>query len=65
MRYAEFRGQELFVGPGVVARPAVKPSSANALCNPEWIVRGANASIALRCVMKSNRREDYSESRVA
>jgi len=31
----------------------------------EWSVRGANAIIALRCVMKSNRLEDYWESRVA
>jgi len=29
----------------------------------EWTARGANAIIALRCVMKSNRLEDYWESR--
>ena len=31
----------------------------------EWTGRGANAIIALRCVMKSNRLEDYWESRAA
>ena len=29
----------------------------------EWSIRGANAFIALRCVFKSGRLEDYSESR--
>lgn len=66
MRYTEFRAQGLFVGSGVVEAGCksiiglrLKQSGM------EWTVRGANAIIALRCVMKSNRLEDYWESRAA
>jgi len=31
----------------------------------EWSLRGANAIITLRCMMKSNRLEDYWEARTA
>lgn len=65
MRYAEFRRQGLFVGSGVVEAGCksliglrLKQSGM------EWSVRGANAVIALRCVMLSGRLEDYWESRV-
>jgi hypothetical protein len=65
MRYAEFRRQGLFVGSGVVEAGCgsviglrLKQSGM------EWSVRGANAIIALRCMMVSGRLEDYWESRV-
>ncbi len=66
MRYAAFRRQGLFVGSGVVEAGCgtviglrLKQSGM------EWSVRGANAIIALRCMMVSGRLEDYWASRVA
>lgn len=66
MRYAGFRAQGLFVGSGVV-EAGCKTIIGQRLkqSGMEWTVRGANAIIALRCVMRSNRFEDYWESRVA
>jgi hypothetical protein len=66
MRYTEFRAQGLFIGSGVV-EAGCKTVIGQRLkqSGMEWTVRGANAIIALRCVMKSNRLEDYWESRVA
>jgi len=66
MRYAEFRAQGLFVGSGVV-EAGCKTVIGQRLkqSGMEWTLRGANAIIALRCMMKSNRLEDYWESRVA
>jgi len=66
MRYTEFRTQGLFVGSGVV-EAGCKTIIGQRLkqSGMEWSLRGANAIIALRCVMKSNRLEDYWESRVA
>ena len=66
MRYIEFRAQGLFVGSGVV-EAGCKTIIGQRLkqSGMEWSVRGANAIIALRCVMKSNRLEDYWESRAA
>jgi hypothetical protein len=64
MRYSEFRRQGLFVGSGVIEAGCksliglrLKQSGM------EWSVRGANAIIALRCMMVSGRLEDYWESR--
>jgi hypothetical protein len=66
MCYNEFRAQGLFVGSGVV-EAGCKTVIGQRLkqSGMEWSLRGANAIIALRCVMKSNRLEDYWESRVA
>ena len=66
MRYNVFRAQGLFVGSGVV-EAGCKAVIGQRLkqSGMEWSVRGANAIIALRCVMKSNRLEDYWESRAA
>ena len=66
MRYNTFREQGLFVGSGVV-EAGCKTVIGQRLkqSGMEWSVRGANAIIALRCIMKSNRLEDYWESRVA
>ena len=66
MRYAEFRAQGLFVGSGVV-EAGCKTVIGQRLkqSGMEWSLRGANAIIALRCIMKSNRFEDYWESRVS
>ncbi|MCL5885247.1 MAG: ISKra4 family transposase [Deltaproteobacteria bacterium] len=66
MRYAQFRAQGLFVGSGVVeagCRTVIGTRLKQS--GMEWSVRGANAIIALRCMIKSERFEDYWESRVA
>lgn len=66
MRYADFRQRGLFVGSGVleagcrtVIAQRLKQSGMH------WSVRGANAIIALRCTIMSNRWEDFWECRVA
>ncbi len=66
MRYADFRSQGLFVGSGVV-EAGCKTVVGQRLkqSGMEWSLRGANAIIALRCVRKSNRFEDYWESRAS
>jgi hypothetical protein len=66
MRYAEFRAQGLFVGSGVI-EAGCKTVIGQRLkqSGMEWSNRGANAIITLRCMMKSNRLEDYWESRIA
>jgi hypothetical protein len=66
MRYNKFRAQGLFIGSGVV-EAGCKTVIGQRLkqSGMEWTVRGANAILALRCVMKSNRLEDYWESRAA
>jgi hypothetical protein len=64
MRYAHFRKQGLFIGSGVmeagcktVIGQRMKQSGM------EWTVRGANAVIALRCVIRSGRLQEYWETR--
>lgn len=66
MRYAEFRAQGFFVGSGVV-EAGCKTVIGQRLkrSGMEWSLPGANAIIALRCIMKSNRFEDYWESRIS
>ena len=66
MRYNKFRAQGFFIGSGVV-EAGCKTVIGQRLkqSGMEWTIRGANAIIALRCIMKSNRLEDYWESRVA
>lgn len=66
MRYATFRQRGLFVGSGVleagcrtVIAQRLKQSGMH------WTVRGANAIIALRCAIMSNRWEDFWEYRAA
>jgi len=64
MRYNQFRKQGLFVGSGVMEAGCknligqrMKQSGM------EWSRRGANAIIALRCVIKSGRLQEYWETR--
>jgi len=66
MRYDRFRQMGLFVGSGVV-EAGCKSIIAQRLkqSGMEWSLRGANAIIALRCIMKSGRLEDYWEARTA
>ena len=66
MRYAAFRAQGLFVGSGVV-EAGCKTLIGQRLkqSGMEWSVRGANAIISIRCIIKSNRLEDYWESRAS
>jgi Uncharacterised protein family (UPF0236) len=66
MRYAEFRAQGLFVGSGVIeAGCKIVIGQRLKQSGMEWSVRGANAILSLRCVIKSNRFEDYWESRAS
>jgi hypothetical protein len=65
MRYADLRKRGFFIGSGVMEAGCktviglrMKQSGM------EWSLRGANAIISLRCIMKSGRLEDYWESRV-
>ncbi len=66
MRYLVFRAQGLFVGSGVV-EAGCKTLIGQRLkqSGMEWSVRGANAIISIRCIIKSNRFEDYWESRAS
>jgi hypothetical protein len=66
MKYAWFRAQGLFVGSGVI-EAGCKSIVAQRLkrSGMEWTVRGANSIIALRCMIKSNRFEDYWGDRAA
>jgi hypothetical protein len=66
MRYAEFRGQGLFVGSGVV-EAGCKTVIGKRLkqSGMEWSVRGANAIISLRCMFLSGRVEEFWEARCA
>lgn len=65
MRYDDFRRQGLFVGSGVleagcrtVIGQRLKQSGMH------WTVKGANSIIALRCLLLSNRWEDFWDYRV-
>jgi hypothetical protein len=64
MRYPEFRRQHLFIGSGVI-EAGCKTVIASRLKQSGmfWTVRGANASIALRCHSLSHKFEDYWHSR--
>lgn len=66
MRYADFRTRGFFVGSGVL-EAGCKTIIGQRLkqSGMEWSVRGANAIISLRCMMKSGRLEDYWEDRTA
>jgi hypothetical protein len=64
MRYAEFRKKKLFVGSGVVeagCRTVIGQRLKQS--GMRWSVRGANAIIALRCCLMSDRFEDFWASR--
>jgi hypothetical protein len=64
MRYNQFRKQGLFVGSGVV-EAGCKSLIGQRMKHSgmEWSVRGADAIIALRCVIKSGRLQEYWETR--
>jgi len=66
MRYGEYFQKGYFVGSGVI-EAACKTVIGQRLkqSGMEWTSRGANAIIALRCVQRSGRFEDYWEQRVA
>jgi len=64
MRYPEFRGQDLFVGSGVIeAGCKTVIGSRLKRSGMFWTVRGANAILALRCNRLSGKFEDYWENR--
>jgi hypothetical protein len=66
MRYKDYRAEGLFVGSGVI-----EAGCKSVICgrlkrsSMEWTVRGANAVISLRCMIKSDRFEDYWSERAA
>ena len=64
MRYPDFRAQGLCVSTGVL-EGACKSVIATRLKNSgmHWTVDGANAVIALRCAIRSNRFDDFWERR--
>lgn len=66
MRYGAYRQQHLFIGSGVV-EAACKHLVGSRLkqSGMEWTQIGANDIIALRCVLLSNRMEEYWEQRCA
>ncbi len=64
MRYNDFFAKGLFVGSGVIeaaCRTVVGQRMKHS--GMEWTVRGANAITALRCLIQSNRFEEYWEQR--
>lgn len=64
MRYADFRKQGLFIGSGVIeAGCKTIIGQRLKLAGMHWTVKGANAIIALRCCLMSNRWEQFWESR--
>ena len=66
MRYTDFRKQGLFVGSGVIEAGCKSIIGARLKqSGMEWTVKGANAIIALRCAMLSDRFEDFWETRAA
>jgi len=66
MRYKDYRAEGLFVGSGVI-EAGCKSVIGGRLkrSGMEWTVRGANAVISLRCMIKSDRFEDYWSERAA
>lgn len=66
MNYRGFRDNDLFIGSGVVEAGCKSLISRRLKqSGMHWSVRGANAIIALRCCIESNKFEDYWESRRA
>jgi len=64
MRYRLFREQGLFIGSGVVEAGCRSLIGERLKCSGmHWSMSGANAIIALRCCLESNRFEDYWEQR--
>jgi Uncharacterised protein family (UPF0236) len=66
MRYKDYRAEGFFIGSGVV-EACCKSIIGGRLkrSGMEWSVRGANAIISLRCIIKSGRFEDYWSERAA
>jgi len=64
MRYGEFRRQGLFIGSGVV-ESSCRTIVGKRLKQPGmfWSLAGANAILALRCCILSNRFDDFREDR--
>jgi hypothetical protein len=64
MKYDQYRAQHLFIGSGII-EAGCKHLIGHRLkqSGMEWTVRGANAIIALRCAILSNRFEDFWQHR--
>jgi hypothetical protein len=64
MKYDQYRAAHLFIGSGII-EAGCKHLIGHRLkqSGMEWTVRGANAIIALRCAILSNRFEDFWQQR--
>lgn len=66
MQYHKFRAQKCFIGSGVIEAACKNLVGARfKRSGMEWSVEGANAILAARCTLLSNRFEDYWEDIVA
>jgi hypothetical protein len=63
MRYPHFRQQGLFVGSGVIEAGCKAIGARLKRSGMFWTVRGANAILALRCLMLSGQFDDYWQAR--
>jgi len=64
LRYADFRREGLFVGSGVIEAGCKTLVGRRLKCSGMfWSVRGANAILALRCCILSDRFEEFWETR--
>ena len=64
MRYDQYRAQRRFIGSGIIEAACTHVVGARLKqSGMEWTVRGANAILALRCVVLSNRFEEFWEYR--
>ena len=64
MRYDQYRAQSRFIGSGVIEAGCKHVVGQRfKQSGMEWTVRGANAILALRCAILSNRFEDFWEYR--
>lgn len=65
MKYDEYRADHFFIGSGII-EAGCKHLIGHRLkqSGMEWTLRGANAIIALRCAILSNRFEDFWEQRL-
>lgn len=66
MRYPAFRAMGLCVSTGIVEGACKHVIGSRLKCGGmHWTLDGANAIIALRCALQSNRFDDFRERRAA
>ena len=65
MRYPQFRARGLSISSGVVEAGCKQFGARLKRAGMRWTVAGANAIVALRCCILSDRFEDFWERRAA